>query len=322
MFRFHPCRAALMAGGLALSAAAQASCGASSCNLLNDRFALGTWEHTGWSADVRLEWLDQNHLQQGSRPIGPAQLPAGEEALERHTRQQSLTTTLDYAASATWSFALRLPGLRRDHLHERLDEDSGAVPGPERWRFGALGDAQLLARWQAPAAAADSAWALSFGLKLPTGSHTLRNAEGTLAERALQPGSGTTDLILGASARWVLGLSDALNLQATWQHPLAERAGFRPGQRLALSLGWAHAMAPDWSLLLQGNLSRRGRDTGAQAEPGQSGATMLALSPGVSLALGPADNVYALLQWPVHQQVDGVQLVPRAAAAMGWTHAF
>lgn len=322
MSRFRTCRSACIAGGLALSAVAHASCGASSCNLLNDRFALGTWEHTGWSADVRLEWLDQNRLREGSHAISPSQLPVGEEAIERHTRSRNLVTTLDYAASRDWSFALRLPLLQRDHLHELLDEDSGAVLGPERWRFSGVGDAQLLARWQAPADGADSAWALSAGLKLPTGSHHRRNADGTPAERALQPGSGTTDLLLGASARWVLGLGDALNLQGSWQRPLAQRDGFRPGQKLDLSLGWAHAMSPTWSWLLQGNLSWRDRDAGVDAEPAMSGSTTLAISPGASVALGHADTVYALLQLPVYQHVHAVQLVPRASVALGWTHAF
>ena len=47
--------------------AAQASCGAASCNLLNDRFALGTWEHAGWSVDLRLESVTQDQLRAGTK---------------------------------------------------------------------------------------------------------------------------------------------------------------------------------------------------------------------------------------------------------------
>ena len=43
-----------------------------------------------------------------------------------------------------------------------------------------------------------SFFGLSFGLKLPTGEFDVRNAMGALAERSLQPGTGTTDLLLGA----------------------------------------------------------------------------------------------------------------------------
>lgn len=41
-------RVAGLALGLVLSPMAQASCGASSCNLLNDRFALGNGGLPGW----------------------------------------------------------------------------------------------------------------------------------------------------------------------------------------------------------------------------------------------------------------------------------
>ncbi|WP_374568438.1 transporter [Ideonella sp.] len=319
-----PIRAAAMAALVALSAsAAQASCGAASCNLLNDRFALGTWDHAGWSVDLRLESVVQDQLRRGSQNISPDDLPEDEEAVERHTRNLNLVTTLDYAVSPQWAFSLRLPLLQRDHAHDLIDEGSGELGAHERWRYNRVGDVQALVRWQAPAASGDDlAWALTGGLKLPTGSRSVANGDGSVAERSLQPGSGTTDLIVGASARFVLGLADALNLQATWTGALAERDGYKPGQRLDLSAGWAHAMSPLWSLLLQANWSQRGRDHGVEAEPALSGGHTLNLSPGVSLSPGHDDMVYALLQVPVSQQVNGIQLVPRTSLALGWTRAF
>lgn len=313
---------------LALLAAvpAHASCGATSCNLLNDRFALGTWDHTGWSLDLRLEAIDQDQLREGSRRISPADLPEDEEAVERHTRHRSLVTTIDYAANAQWSFTLRLPLLHRDHLHDLIDEDTGELGERERWRYTRVGDVQALARWQAPAEGADFRWAVIGGLKLPTGSHRVSNGkgvgDGAEAERALQPGTGTTDAIVGLSARQVLGLSDALNLQLTWTQAVAEADGFKPGRRLDASVGWAHAMSPQWSLMLQANYSQRGRDSGAEAEPELSGGSALNLSPGISLSWGPADALYATLQVPVYQKVNGIQLTPSNSLALGWTHSF
>ena len=157
---------------------------------------------------------------------------------------------------------------------------------------------------------------------MPTGSHTVSNADGTAAERALQPGTGTTDLVLGASARQVLGLADALNLQFSWTRALNQSDGFKPGQRMDLSTGWAHALTHEWSLVLQANLSHRGRDSGVDAEPALSGSTTLNLSPGASVALGQGDTLYGFVQLPVYQKVNGIQLVPTYSLAMGWTHAF
>ena len=45
-----------------------------------------------------------------------------------------------------------------------------------------------------------SVWGLNFGLKLPTGKFDERNGEGELAERTLQPGSGTTFYLYVPSA--------------------------------------------------------------------------------------------------------------------------
>jgi hypothetical protein len=321
--RIAAARAPLAAVLLAAAATAQASCGATSCTLLNDRFALGTWDEPGWSVDWRLESITQDRLRQGHHTISPADLPEGEEAIERHTRNLGLTTTLDYAVDAHWSFALRLPLLHRDHLHDLLDEETGEPGARERWRYTRVGDVQALARWQAPAAPdSDLAWALTGGLKLPTGSHRVANGDGSLAERSLQPGSGTTDLVLGASARVVMGVADALNLQFGWAGALGEADGYRPGHRLDVSAGWAHAVSPHWSLLLQANWSQHGRDHGAEAEPALSGLTTLSLWPGASVSFGAGNTVYALAQLPVYQRVNGIQLVPRAALALGWTHAF
>lgn len=302
--------------------AAQASCGAASCNLLNDRFALGTWEHAGWSVDLRLESVTQDQLRAGTKHISPADLPEGEEAIERHTRNLNLVTMLDYAIDKQWSVALRVPVLSRDHAHDLLDEETGEIGAHEQWRTTRVGDVQALVRWQAPSSTQDFSWALTGGLKLPTGSRTVANGDGSVAERTLQPGTGTTDLVIGASARTVLGLADALNLQFTWTQATGAKDDFKPGRRLELSAGWAHAMSPTWSLLLQANLSQRQRDSGAEAEPELSGSTTLSLSPGASVALGHDDTLYGFVQVPVYQKVNGIQLVPPYSLAVGWTHAF
>ena len=49
---------------------------------------------------------------------------------------------------------------------------------------------------------------------------------------------------------------------------------------------------------------------------------MLSLSPGVSVAAAGHDTLYGFVQLPLYQKVNGIQLVPRAALAVGWTHIF
>jgi hypothetical protein len=89
-----------------------------------------------------------------------------------------------------------------------------------------------------------------------------------------------------------------------------------------VSTGWSHAYSPSLGAVLQLNLRHRGRDSGAQAEPDNSGSTALDLSPGVTFGVGHASTMYAYVQLPVYQKVNGIQLVPRSALALGWTGDF
>ena len=136
---------------LALSAtalAAHASCGASFCTLMTDRFAQGSGEpHVGWSTDVRIERVTQDQLRSGSSNIDASQV-TGEEAIERETRNTNLVTTVGYGINGDWSLLLRVPVVRRDHRHDLIDEETGLASTPEQWRFTRLGDVQAIARRQ------------------------------------------------------------------------------------------------------------------------------------------------------------------------------
>ena len=71
-------------------------------------------------------------------------------------------------------------------------------------------------------------------MKLPTGVHDVVSSDGVAAERALQPGSGTTDLVAGFAARRALGPNDALIAQASVSDVLTSSDAFEPGRRLEL----------------------------------------------------------------------------------------
>jgi hypothetical protein len=317
-----PLSPALIALACALAApSAQASCGSAFCTLLNDRFALGLSDHLGWSVDVHLESVNQDRLRKGTSTISPSDV-TDEDAIERHTRNLNLVTTLERSFDWHWSMALRVPIVNRDHLHDLLDQGTGAVGPSEQWRFTRVGDVQALGRYQDMNETLDFGWAVIGGLKLPTGSRSVVNDDGVRAERALQPGSGTTDVVLGGSLRRVLSGIDALNLQATVTQALNSREDFKPGTRTELSAGWSHAMSPRWSTVLQLNLTHKGRDQGEQAEPENSGSTTVSLSPGVSVVTALHDTAYAFVQVPLYQKVNGIQLVPRVSFAVGWTHLF
>lgn len=301
---------------------ASASCGSAFCTLMTDRFAQGTGDaHLGWSADLRLESVSQTQLRSGTHNIDPSQV-TGEDAIERRTTNRNLVTTLGYGLDADWSLSLRVPIVRRDHEHDLIDDTTGLPSTPQRWRFTKLGDVQLLARRQFLSDDATTALALFGGLKLPTGSTRVTNSDGFRAERALQPGTGTTDAVTGIAARHALGGTDAAVAQVSVSAALNKHEEFRPGARFEGSVGWSHAFSANWGTVLQVNAQHRASDSGAQAEPSNSGSTTVSLSPGVTVGLGNSSTIYAYVQVPVYQKVKGIQLAPRSSFAVGWTADF
>ena len=164
---------------------------------------------------------------------------------------------------------------------------------------------------------------LTFGLKLPTGDYSVRNGNGDLAERTLQPGTGTTDAILGAYVVRSLPLADlSWFAQAQLQLPLNGRDGYKPGQRLAADAGLRYDVTAQLGLLLQANLLVRGKDSGVNAEPEDSGGRSLFLSPGVSYSVSRDVRLYGFLQLPLYQYVNGVQLTADKAAVVGLSARF
>ena len=302
--------------------AASASCGSAFCTLMTDRYLQGTGDgHAGWSADVRIESVRQSRLRSGTHDIDASQV-TGEDAIERHTQNLNVVTTLDYGFAGGWSLSVRVPVVRRDHLHDPVDPQTSLTTAPEQWRFTRLGDVQVLGRRAFVSEDTDTAWALFGGLKLPTGTTGVVNGNGSRAERALQPGSGTTDLVVGAAGRRALGGSDAAIGQVSVSAALNRREAFRPGDRIEASVGWSHAWTAVFGSVLQLNTRWKGHDRGTQAEPENSGSTAIDLSPGLTFGVTPASTLYAYVQLPLYQRVTGIQLVPRRGFAVGWTADF
>jgi len=181
---------------------------------------------------------------------------------------------------------------------------------------------QALARRQLASADGSRASAVFGGVKLATGSIHATNSDGSRAGRALQQWTGTSDVILGGAGRRVFGMNSALIGQASLSPALNSMEDFKLRQHIELSVGWSHAYSHSLGTVLQFNARHRGRANGLQAEPDKSGSTTVELSPGVTLGVGSASTLCADVQVPVYQKVNGIQLIPRNALAVGWTSDF
>jgi hypothetical protein len=301
---------------LAMPWPAAASCGAAFCSVNTSWDVQGAWQEPGARFDLRYEYVNQDQPMAGRRRVPFGQLPRHHDEIE--TRNRNLLASVDYTLDADWSFNAMLPIVHRGHAH--IHNHRGAQIH-DAWNFTEPGDARVQARRRLGGgldAASPDAWGVLFGVKLPTGKTDVSNASGALAERTLQPGSGTTDALLGAYYTGVLARPGwSWFAQPMLQLPLNFDDGFRPGRRVSMDLGVRHEASDRLSLMLQLNALYRARDAGVLAEPADSGGRSLHLSPGASYALSREWQAYGFLQVPLYQYVNGVQITARRALAVG-----
>lgn len=293
---------------------AYASCGSASCTL-NTQWEQGAIQQPGLVLDLRAEYINQNQLRDGSKTTA---VGAG-DALEQHTVNRSLIGTMEYMFNENWSVALSTPLVNKEHAH--IVYDTSAT---ESWSYSRLGDVRVIGRYQpSPQPFQSLNYGIKFGAKLPTGATDVRNTDYIKAERSLQPGTGSTDIVLGAYMHQaLLAIPGAWFMQATWQHAVTSFDQFTPGDQVAIDVGVNYRMTDKWGAVLQLNALHKARDTGANAEQDLSGGLSVFLSLGLSYALGPSSQLYGFVQKPLYQYVNGVQLAADMTAVIGLRHHF
>ncbi|NTV94322.1 MAG: transporter [Thiobacillus sp.] len=309
------CLPVMLAGALGVPGA-QASCGSMACEI-NPAWDIDSLAHDrGLRLDLRYVHARADRLRAGSARIAPpSPSGSGEEIEDRYTRNQTLAVDLDYALNRTWGLALQVPLVRREHAHT-LD----IVP-PEIQQAGytRLGDIRVGGRYRFMAD--DHQWGggLRLGLKLPTGATGLEMAPGEAMEASLQPGTGSTDAILGANLHWSFPNSSwggFAQLQA--QLPVDHRSGYEPGRSIGVDLGLHYPISETVTGLVQFSYLHRARDKGSLADPdGNSGGHATYFSPGLSVEVAPNTHVYGVIQVPISQYVNGEQLTARWVASIG-----
>jgi hypothetical protein len=302
--------------------AAFASCGSAFCTVNTEWTTETAAAAPGGTFDLRYEKIDQNQPREGSRKVRVGEVARHHD--EVSTRNDNWIATYSRTFESGWGFSLSAPLASRDHLH--IHNHQGAQL-EERWKFTELGDLRAVGRYQKPVGAPDSAHpsrvGLLFGLKLPTGRINVANGEGEVAERSLQPGTGTTDAIIGAFFQQdLLPHGASWFAQAQYQHALNTKDEFKPGSQWSVDLGYGQAIADKLSAVVQLNMVVKGRNAGANAEPEDSGGRFVFLSPGLSYSISEKMRAYAFFQQPLYQHVNGVQLTARRALVAGVTARF
>jgi hypothetical protein len=325
----------LLAALLSTSSAAARACASCGCTLSSDWESQGYTTRPGLKVDLRYDYLNQDQLRHGTGSISAADAgqrltSEGEpQEVEKYTRNQYLTLGLDYGFNASWGIAVQLPYIYRHHSSLGTGSD-GSEPGDEAYdsKTSSIGDVRVVGRYQG--FTPQHNLGVMLGLKLPTGSHTKMGVstdpaspgEAAPVDRGLQPGTGTTDAIVGAYYFDSLSKNWDWFAQGVVQTALNSNDDYRPGTGYNFNLGLRYMGLTKVTPQVQLNTRYVRHDTGAEADRTSTGGTLVYLSPGLVVPAGANTTVYGFVQLPVYQNVRGVQLTPRFLASVGARLAF
>jgi hypothetical protein len=265
--------------------------------------------------DLRFDYLDQTQLRSGTHAVdrGGLAIPNDQE-IQQRTKNLNYTAYFDYTVNADWGVTMQVPYFDRYHTTIAAGDTDVSTS-----RTKSIADMRVLGRYQG--FSPDHSVGVQMGLKLPTGRIHNTFIEGPQAgqplDRGLQPGTGTTDLLLGAYTFGAINRDWDYFVQGLLQLPMNSKEDFKPGNGLNVNFGVQYLGFESWTAHLQINTRVEARDSGAQADIPNSGATLVYLSPGAVFHLGPSAHAFAFVQVPIYQRVNGLQLEPRFTASVG-----
>jgi hypothetical protein len=289
--------------------------------------AMGYSSSAGWRLSFEYDYLHQDELRSGTHAIG--RVPDGYE-LERETLNRYLTFGLSYSPTADWDIDLRVPYVMRTHSTYGDFDSAEPLEGLSSSRSSSLGDVRLIGSYQGFLPTHNLG--VQLGVKLPSGKYGTAidfyggpNA-GMPLDASLQPGTGSTDVIVGAYYYRAISQDFDLTVNGQFQSALRHHMDqpgndYRPGNSVTASLGLRYEAQPRWVPQIQLNLLHKSPDQGALADIQSTAGNVAYVSPGVTVMVMSKLHVYAFAQIPVYSNLYGYQLFPRWAASFGGSYA-
>ena len=175
--------------------------------------------------------------------------------------------------------------------------------------------------------------AAQLGVKLPTGRTNAKTDEGAeYLDSHLQPGTGSTDYMLGLSLSHALKrLSFAANLLGTLpgkgefgdtSHQFGSALNYDANVKYRVYPGIAAPRAPQFFAVLGVNGEARGKEKVDGATEDNSGGNTLYLAPGIQLTLAPHWVFDLTYQAAVSHDLRGTQLGETSKTVGGVTYLF
>ena len=300
-----------------------ATCG---CTLSGDA-AMGYSALPGWRLSLEYDYIHQDELRSGTRSVSG--VPAGYE-LEHDTLNRYITAGLSYSPNSAWNILLLVPWVVRTHSTYGTYDPTQPLPDLSSSRSSSVGDIKLIGSYQGFLPTRN--FGVQLGVKLPTGQYypsvnfySGPNA-GTPLDASLNPGTGSTDVIIGAYYYRAISQDFDFFVNGQFQSAVKHRLDqpgndYRPGNSTTVSFGLRYEGNPRWIPQLQVNLLHKSPDQGALADIQSTAGTVAYISPGLTLSLTGKLHAFAFIQLPVYSNLYGYQLFPRYTASAGATYA-
>lgn len=307
-----------------LPSAAFANCGSDHCPI-----DLGMlWERSVLSFDLSQQYLDQNQPRLGTHDAAVGALAAPED--EVRTLNRITTARAVYRPGERWMVTASLPFVSR--YHEHIRNEPGNPPELMRWNSQGVGDAEAVVTRIFPAGKKSSGrYHLTAGFKAPTGVRHVEEFNGEEPEPPTRPGNGAWGAIAGAGAEWSIqakipgGTYGAIPFRLSVLGHTSGRGTerYRVGSELQANLGASYPVTRAIEMLLSGDFRVRGKDDpgDTDAEAGHTGSTAAFVSPGIRVTAAAKTAFYGIVQLPVYQRVNGINLVSDFNLYLGVSHA-
>jgi hypothetical protein len=319
----------LSAAALCLSVTPMTTWACASCGCtLNADAAMGYSAVPGWRLSFEYDYIHQDQLRSGTHAISG--VPDGFE-LERETLNRYYTVGLDYSPNSDWDIALRVPYVGRTHSTYGSFDSTQPLPDLSHSRSSSLGDIKLIGSYQGFLPAHNLG--VQLGVKLPTGHYgtDVKFESGPLQggplDASLQPGTGSTDIIVGAYYHQFISGNFAGFVNAQFQSAVKSKQDqpgndYRPGNSTTVSFGVRYEGNPKWVPQLQMNLLHKSVDQGALADIYSTAGYVAYVSPGLTAQVAGNLHAFGFAQLPVYSDLVGYQLFPHYTISVGASYAF
>ena len=265
---------------------------------------LGSTSKDGVGVNLSTRYSKRSDRQSGTDKVGN---PTNEE-----TKSWQTTLLLDYRATDSLTAILAIPHVNQTATYSGISQTTRG-----------LGDISVYGKYSLYKSDATSEVLALVGVELPTGS-TDEGDSTVLFPITQQPGSDSTDFIVGAAAVWGF---PTFTTYGDFSYKINGSESYTFGNFLGLNAGVNYALPSMDQLSLVGEVNAEyaaqdesdvaGQGVLAGGEVRDTGYRKIYLTPGIQWRAGKDTSLNFNAQVPVYQNLKGTQLASEVSYTLG-----